>query len=460
MKAVETWRRLCRAARPEISPALYRACFAGTLGVELAGDVLVVVAPTRTARDQLRRRFAPLLERLAQQALRRPLTMRFIVSHEIVSGEARTVGAVSASYQVTPLTARPHVAPAAPATPLLHFASLHPRYRFEHFVAGDANRLAFAAASDVASSPGARYNPLFLYGGVGLGKTHLLMAIGHATEALGLRAGYCTAETFANDLVRAIQYHDQEAFRAAYRAIDVLLIDDIQFIGGRERTEEEFFHMFNDLHLAGKQIVLSSDRPPRAIPTLHDRLRSRFEWGLLADIAAPDFALRLAIVTARAGEMAVGFPPNVLEYIARPDATNVRALEGALNRIAAAARVAGERITLALAAATLREFMGDRYRAELTPGLVLELVAKHFRVTAADLLGKSRNRSFVWPRQVAMYVLREETTASLAQIGTELGGRDHTTIMHGCDQVTEALRFDERARHDIDAIRTALRAVS
>ncbi len=285
------------------------------------------------------------------------------------------------------------------------------------------------------------------------------MAIGHALVDKGMRVCYVTAETFTNEIIDAIQANTQEQFRARYRAMDILLVDDIQFIGGKERTEEEFFHTFNALHNANKQIVVTSDRPPRAIPTLHDRLRSRFEWGLLADITLPDFAHRLAIVRAKSATMGIAIPTAALEYLARTDGVSVRALEGALNHVAAAARLNGGRVTMSLVAATLRECFGDHGRLELSPSVVIDIVANHYRVPVEELVGKGRSRHLAWPRQVTMYLLREETEASLAQIGVALGGRDHTTVMHGCEHVADAIRRDENVHREIDALRNALRVI-
>ncbi len=439
------WRRLCRAMRSRTSPALYRTCFVGTTAVSLNDGTLTIAAPTTTARDVLRHRFAPVLEEVAVELVRRRLGIRFITASEVGGAAGRLERTAAGGL---PAQHRPDF-----STP----TALNPRYTFDSFICVESNRLAFTAAKQVVTAPGASYNPLFLYGNVGLGKTHLLVAIGHQALNQGLRAAFLTAEHFASEMVRAIQLHAMDAFRAAYQALDILLVDDIQFISGRESTEEAFFHIFNELHMAGKQIVLTSDRPPRAIPILHERLRTRFEWGLMADIHAPDYAHRLAILTAKAATAPFTIPPSVLEYIARPDGMNIRTLEGALHRIISTATCLGTKPTISLAASTLRDFLGDAYRVEIDPVVVVELVARHFHLEVEGLTGKGRNRALTWPRQVAMYVLREETPASLAQIGAALGGRDHTTIMHGCEQVVEALRHDDAVRHEIAQIRVAVR---
>ncbi len=471
LSAYGAWRQICRVARAQISPAIYRACFAGTLGVALDADALLVAVPTATVRDQIERRFGPLLGAWVQRALHHPLRLRFTVAAPIPPATDRSAerspGAAPPGSEIqTPdglmrsgATAIEQAASAAGRSDAATLAELNPRYTFASFIVGDSNRLAFAAAQNVAAAPGQSYNPLFLYGGVGLGKTHLLMAVGQVAATQGLHVHYVTTETFTNEIVTAIQKNTQDAFRAQYRAFDVLLVDDIQFIGGKERTEEEFFHTFNALHIANKQIVVTSDRPPRSIPTLHDRLRSRFEWGLLADITAPDYDHRLAILRAKAATHALPIPASALEYLARPDGSSVRQLEGALNRLVMTAQMRGTPVTLALAAETLREYFGARGRTDLAPEMVVALVAEQYHITVADILGKSRARTVAWPRQVVMYLLREETEQSLAQIGVALGGRDHTTIMHGCEQVAEMLRHDEHVQREIEALRGALRAL-
>ena len=332
---------------------------------------------------------------------------------------------------------------------------LHPRYVFESYIVGTANRLAYAAAQEVAAYPGERYNPLFLYGGVGLGKTHLLHAIGHKARACGLHVAYVTAERFTNEIIEAIRMRTTDFFRARYRAVDVLLVDDVQFIAGKESTEEEFFHTFNALHDVNKQIVLSSDRVPHAMAHLHDRLRSRFQWGLMADIHAPDFPQRVEILRAKAAERRIAIPEDVLVRLAQPECENIRALEGALNRVVAHARMLNAPLDLRLVESALTPLAAESPARQMDAGAVLDAIARHFGVALDDLRGKSRERGIAWARQVAMYLLREETPASLLQIGQLLGGRDHTTVMHGCSRVGKAMAADERVRREIAAIRSS-----
>ena len=323
---------------------------------------------------------------------------------------------------------------------------------------GKSNQLAHAASLAVAENPGQVYNPLFFYGGVGLGKTHLLHAIGHVGEASGLTVLYVTSEKFTNEIINAIRFQKTEEFRAKYRQIDILLVDDIQFIAGKESTEEEFFHTFNTLHSANKQIVVTSDRPPKAIHSLQDRLRSRFEWGLLADIQPPEYEHRLAILRSKAESLRFAIPPSVIEYIARPECNSVRELEGALNRVIAYATLHDAGLSVSLAAQALEHLYNENSAptSTLTAAEVLEGVCSYYNVDLERMRGKQREREIVWPRQVAMYLMRQETTASLLQIGAELGGRDHTTIMHGWEKVQTEITNNDRVRREVAAVLESL----
>src|SRR6266545_7216776 len=312
--------------------------------------------------------------------------------------------------------------------------SLNPRYTFDTYVVGSGNRLAHAACMAVAEKPARAYNPLFVYGGVGLGKTHLLHAIGNACHARGLNVLYVSSEEFTNDMINAIRTHTTQAFREKYRSADVLLVDDIQFIAGKESTQEEFFHTFNTLHGQDKQIIVSSDRPPKSLNTLDERLRSRFEWGLTADIQPPDFETRLAILRSKAertGRRQVG--DDILESIARRVQSNIRELEGALNRILAFADLSGTSLTPHLVEVALADLLPQR--GDIAPGKIIELVAKEWQTTVEALIGRDRSQKIAQPRQVAMYLLRKETDASLPQIGEVLGGRDHTTVMYAIQKI-------------------------
>lgn len=327
---------------------------------------------------------------------------------------------------------------------------LNPRYTFNAFIVGKSNQLAHAASLAVAENPGHIYNPLFFYGGVGLGKTHLLHAIGHMGESVGLNVLYVTSEKFTNEIVNAIRYQKTEEFRTKYRQIDILLVDDIQFIAGKESTEEEFFHTFNTLYDANKQIVVTSDRPPKAIHSLQDRLRSRFEWGLLVDVQPPEYEHRLAILRSKAESLRFVVPSSVIEYLARRECRSVRELEGSLNRVVAYATLHDAPLSMSLAAKALEHLYTEpKVLSTLTVQEVLEGVCRYYNVDPERIKGKHRDREIAWPRQVAMYVMREETNASLFQIGTILGGRDHTTIIHGCEKVHTEIINNDRVRREI-----------
>ncbi len=331
---------------------------------------------------------------------------------------------------------------------------LNADYTFDTFVIGPGNRLAQAASQAVAESPAQAYNPLFIHGGVGLGKTHLLHAIGHLCHNRQQQVLYVTSETFTNDLIEAIRMQTTDMFRDKYRTAEVLLIDDIQFIAGKESTQEEFFHTFNALRDTGKQIVISSDRPPKAMITLEERLRSRFEWGLIVDIQPPDFETRLAILRAKAELLDTEVPDEVLSYIATNIERNIRELEGALNRVLAVSQLTGVPFNVEFTQKALTDLLPNR--PDLSASEIITTVADYYGITGDDLRGVRRSRRISHPRQVAMYLIREETEASLPQIGARLGGRDHTTIMYGYERVRAQMEEDDQIRREVLAIKTQL----
>ena len=331
---------------------------------------------------------------------------------------------------------------------------LRSTYTFDRFVVGASNRLAHAASLAVAEKPGAAHNPLFLYGDVGLGKTHLLHAVAHKAVQQSKRVIYVTSETFTNDFINAIRRQSTEAFRSHYRNADFLLIDDIQFIAGKESTQEEFFHTFNDIHSEGGQIILTSDRLPRAIPTLEDRLSSRFEWGLLADVQAPDLETRLAILRFKADTIGISVPNDVMEFIARRAQNNIRELEGALNKVVAHAALRHQTISVDQAKSAL-DYLVSR-RSDISVEMVIEAVAQHYSQEVDELIGQGRSRRIAGPRHMVMYLAREETKSSLPQIGEALGGRDHTTIMYGYEKIAKLVEHDEKIRRDAMQIRETL----
>lgn len=335
---------------------------------------------------------------------------------------------------------------------------LNPRYTFDKFIVGKSNQLAHAASRAVAERPAMAYNPLFIYGGVGLGKTHLLHAIGHDAMRRfpGIKVLYISSEKFTNDMINAIRDQRNENFRTTYRSADILLIDDIQFIAGKESTQEEFFHTFNALHGANKQIILSSDRPPKAILTLEERLRSRFEWGLIADIQPPDLENRIAILRAKAEAIATSVPSDVIDFIARKVQSNIRELEGALNRIVAYANMTGTILSVDLAAAALNDIAVNSRRRPINHERIVETVASFFNLEPEDLKTGSRSREVLVPRQIAMYLMREETETPFIQISAYFGKRDHTTAMHSYEKIETLVETDNQMRQEVLTIRQML----
>ena len=335
---------------------------------------------------------------------------------------------------------------------------LNPRYTFETFVKGTSNQFALAAAQRVAETPGRSYNPLFIYGSAGLGKTHLLHAIGYYVHQnyAHYEVRYVSTETFLNEYVDGIRSNTIAAFKRRYREVDVLLIDDIQFMEGKEGLQEEFFHTFNTLHSAGKQIVITSDRTPKEISLLEERLRSRFEWGLIADISSPDLETRIAILRSKVEESGVIVADDVLEQVARRVQSNVRELEGALTRLVAVGRLSGMPVTMELAARVLSEAVYPSPKRILEPEQVVAVVAEHYGVTVEQLRGPKRDREIVVPRQIAAYLSREETDASLVRIGGALGGRDHSTIIHACSKIEREMSYDAELRREVALLREAL----
>lgn len=336
--------------------------------------------------------------------------------------------------------------------------SLNGKYCFESFIVGKQNELAHAAAQAVSAQPGGVYNPLFIYGGVGLGKTHLLQAVGNELlrKDANTKILYVTCERFTNDFIHALRSNRMVEFKNRYRTVDVLLVDDIQFITGKEGTQEEFFHTFNQLYQNNKQIVISSDRPPKAIPALENRLVSRFECGMLADVGSPDFETRVAILESKCREKNCQLEREILHHVATIVQINVRELEGALNKVIAFHQFKNIRPTLETVKPILTSFQPASTRKSVTPKHLIQTVAVYFDVQIEDLLGKSRQKRLAFPRQIVMYLMREEMKASYPSIGTELGGRDHTTAMHAYDKISNCLVEDEKLQHDLELIRQRL----
>lgn len=339
---------------------------------------------------------------------------------------------------------------------------LNPRYTFETFIVGKTNELAHAAAQAVANRPGEVYNPLFIYGGVGLGKTHLIQAIGNRISANDptVKILYISSERFTNEFVAAIRSGSIKQFKETYRNIDLLLIDDIQFIAGKTETQEEFFHTFNELHQANKQIVMTSDRPPKAIPGLEDRLRSRFEWGMIADVASPDLETRVAILESKCIEKKCNLSKELLQVIATLVKSNIRELEGALNKILAHHQLRGESPSVESVKGLLSGYDEQSYKKSLTPKELTIIVSQYFDVSVDELMSANREKRLAFPRQIIMYLLREELKCSFPSIGQEMGGRDHTTAMHAYEKITRELENDMKLKQDIAAIRQRLYTIT
>ena len=439
MKAEHAWQAVLGQLQLEMSKASFDTWVSSAefLNYDETTQCFEIGVKNAYARDWLDDRLSATIARLLTGMMGNPVSTNFKVWN---ANPNKAEDSPVATDQVQPSTPEN--------------ATINGRYRFDNFVVGSDNRLAHAASLAVAESPARAYNPLFLYGGVGLGKTHLLHAIGNACKPSGLNVLYVSSEEFTNDLIHAIRTHTTTAFREKYRQVDVLLIDDIQFIAGKESTQEEFFHTFNTLHGQNKQVVISSDRSPKSLSTLEERLRSRFEWGLIADVQPPDIETRLAILRAKAERAGRSISSEILEMIARKMQSNIRELEGALNRVLAFSDLSGIPLTLNLAQQALADFFPQG--ADLKPADVLEVVSRTFGISNERLLGRERTREVALPRQVAMYLLREEGGVSLPQIGEFIGGRDHTTVIYACEKVTDMMETDDRFRRQILQIREQL----
>src|SRR5271157_743251 len=439
MNPEQAWQSVLGQLQVEMPKASFDTWVRDTQPLSYEGGTLTVGVRNAYARDWLENRLTSTVDRLLVGILNLNASVDFVVMNEdkIESSETGTAGNVSVDADELPA----------------RNSTLNSRYTFETFVVGAGNRLAHAACMAVAEKPARAYNPLFLYGGVGLGKTHLLHAIGNACHANGSSVLYVSSEEFTNDMINAIRTHTTQAFREKYRSADVLLIDDIQFIAGKESTQEEFFHTFNTLHGQSKQVIVSSDRPPKSLVTLEERLRSRFEWGLTADIQPPDLETRLAILRSKSERLGKSIPSGILELIARRVQSNIRELEGALNRIMAFADLSGLQLSTQLAEVALADLLPQH--RDVKPDAVVDVVARTFNLSVDRLLSPDRSRDVALPRQIAMYLMRE-TNISLPQIGQALGGRDHTTVMYACEKVADLLERDDRLRKQVVQIRQQL----
>lgn len=441
MNAEQAWQSVLGQLQMEMPRASFDTWVRDTRPVSYQDGTLTIGVRNAYARDWLESRLASTVSRLLVGIMNASVAVNFIVNSNDSEGTA-------VHDEPPPLSAQPE--PVAAYDQPARSSNMNPRYLFEAFVVGSGNRLAHAACLAVAEKPARAYNPLFLYGGVGLGKTHLLHAIGNACHARGLNVLYVSSEEFTNDMINAIRTHTNQAFREKYRSADVLLVDDIQFIAGKESTQEEFFHTFNTLHGQDKQIIVSSDRPPKSLVTLDERLRSRFEWGLTADIQPPDLETRLAILRSKAERSGRQVPHDILEGIARRVQSNIRELEGALNRILAFADLSGTPLTPQLVDVALVDLLPQR--RNISPQKILEAVATYEGIAVDDLIGQNRSAKIAVPRQIAMYLLREINDISFPQIGELLGGRDHTTVMYGIKKIDDDEKLRSRAKKIGDSL--------
>jgi chromosomal replication initiator protein len=437
MKAEQAWQAVLGQLEMDMPRASFDTWVRNADIVSYEDNVFIIGVPNAYARDWLESRLSSKIKRLLSGILNRTVNVRFILWQ---------AGSEQPTSEAVPIVEDPELPP-----PLNKNTAVINRYTFETFVVGSSNRLAHAASLAVAERPAQAYNPLFLYGGVGLGKTHLLHAIGNHCLNNRLNVLYVTSEEFTNDLINAIRVHTTQVFREKYRRIDVLLIDDIQFIAGKESTQEEFFHTFNSLHGQEKQIIITSDRPPKALVTLEERLRSRFESGLAADIQPPDFETRVAILRSRSERMGRVISPDIIETIARRVQSNIRELEGSLTRVLALADLSNLPLNAKLVDTALVDLLPRRSTVE--PDEIVSQVAGAFGVTVQNLVGSDRSKNIALPRQIAMYLLREEAKCSLPKIGEKLGGRDHTTVMYACQKVTDLLERDDKLRRQVIEIR-------
>ncbi|MCU1676908.1 MAG: chromosomal replication initiator protein DnaA [Frankiales bacterium] len=435
------WQRTIDGLDDDSLPPQHRAWVSLTRPLAIIEDTALLAAPNDFAKEVLDSRLRPLITAALSRQLGRDIRVAVTVEPQPPTSSG---GSVPAEPSEPPPPA-PQLFEREPVR-VVEPARLNEKYTFDTFVIGASNRFAHAAAVAVAEAPAKAYNPLFIYGESGLGKTHLLHAIGHYAQHLytGARVRYVSSEEFTNDFINSIRDGKAEGFRRRYRDVDILLVDDIQFLANKEQTQEEFFHTFNTLHNANKQIVISSDRSPKQLTTLEDRLRNRFEWGLITDVQPPELETRIAILRKKAAQERLSTSPDVLEYIASKISTNIRELEGALIRVTAFASLNRQPVDLSLAEIVLKDLIPDNSQPEINVATIMAVTASYFGLSLEDLCGASRSRLLVTARQIAMYLCRELTDMSLPKIGQAFGGRDHTTVMHA-DRKIRSLMAERRS---------------
>ncbi len=440
----ELWQKTLSLVEKQVSKPSFETWLKSAIPTGFYNETLIVEVPHQFAKDWLESRYADMIKTVLHNLLEREISISFVLpNYNNIPDAFQQVAAAIPKYN--------HGEEMQPA-------SLNPKYTFDTFVVGNSNRFAHAASLAVAEAPAKAYNPLFIYGGVGLGKTHLMQAIGHYILENNKRTKvvYVSSEKFTNELINSIRDDKTVEFRNCYRNMDILLIDDIQFLANKERTQEEFFHTFNTLYEANKQIIISSDRPPKEIPTLEDRLRSRFEWGLITDIQPPDLETRIAILRKKAKLEDLQVPNEVMVYIADRIQSNIRELEGALIRVMAFASLNNREITPDLAGEALKDILPPAKPKQISITMIQQIIADFFNMRFDDLKAKKRTRAVAYPRQIAMYLSRELTDHSLPQIGAAFGGRDHTTVIHAHEKISSALQIDTHLQLTITELKNLI----
>lgn len=432
----DLWAQTLDEIQKSVSKPSFETWLKSTEAIELKDNLLVIAAPNNFSRDWLESRYANIIRNKLKAVTNKSIGVKFISREEEKLANKLTQSDTETNYKT----------------------QLNPRYTFDTFVIGSENRFAHAASLAVAEAPAKAYNPLFIYGGVGLGKTHLMHAIGHYILDMHpeSRVVYLSSEKFTNEFINAIRDNKAVQFRNKYRSADILLIDDIQFLAQKEQTQEEFFHTFNTLHEENKQIVISSDRPPKEITRLEDRLRSRFEWGLITDIQPPNLETRIAILRKKAIADNLDIPNEVLVFIANSVSTNIRELEGALIRVVAYSTLVNQPITPELASEALKEIISSNAPRKVTIQDIQNEVCKYYRLRVEDLKSKKRTKTIAFPRQIAMYLSRELTDYSLPKIGEDFGGRDHTTVIHAHEKISQIVKKDPLLKEAIEKIKRQL----
>lgn len=435
MELEQIWEEALKMIEEETSPVSFATWIQPIVPCGIIGNKIILQVKESFLKEIIEKRHLPLIRTAIKMVTKNEYDIMITTEEEQKAGNLHNLAAEkSAENELA--------------------RNLNPKYVFDSFVVGNSNRMAHAASLAVAESPAQAYNPLFLYGNSGLGKTHLMHSIGHFILDRNPQAKvlYVTSETFTNELINSIQNNKNEEFRNKYRNIDVLMIDDIQFISKKEGTQEEFFHTFNALYESNKQIIISSDRPPKEIKTLEDRLRSRFEWGLIADVQPPDYETRIAILKKKAERDNLTVPDDVMAYIAKNIASNIRELEGALTRIVAFATLTNQDISIALAENSLKDIFSENSATPLTPELIQQVVAEYYNIRVEDIQGSKKPKNIAFPRQVSMYLCRKLLDISLPKIGESFGGRDHTTVIYAISKIEKQLESDEGLQKTVHAL--------